>query len=56
MKGVDADSTTQSKFWLGGGYSPTATTHLLLTYGRDINVENGFKEDNRVNFRFLKIF
>ncbi|AMW79949.1 hypothetical protein AMD27_14275 [Acinetobacter sp. TGL-Y2] len=56
VRGVDADSTTQSKFWLGGAYSPTATTNLLLTYGRDIDVENGFKEDNRVNFRFLKVF
>ena len=56
IRGINADSTQQSKFWLGAAYSPTATTNLLLTYGQDIEVENGFKEDNRVNFRVLKVF
>lgn len=56
VRGVNTDGTKQSKFWLGAGYSPTTTTNVLLTYGRDIDVENGFKEDNRINFRFLKAF
>ena len=56
QKGIKSDSFTQSKFWLGTAYSPTPTTNVLVTYGRDIDVENGFKENNRVNLRLLKVF
>lgn len=53
---VTHDANTQSKFWVGTAFSPSATTQLVLTYGRDFKVENGFKEDQRINLRLLKAF
>jgi hypothetical protein len=32
------------------------TVQLQLQAGQDIDVENGFKEDTRINFRVLKVF
>lgn len=32
------------------------TTQLIFQYGKDFNVDNGLKEDDRVNFRFVKVF
>ncbi|WP_227515674.1 transporter [Acinetobacter qingfengensis] len=54
--GVKADGMKQTKFWVGTSYSPSKTTNLILYVGRDIKVENGFKENQRVNFRFVKLF
>lgn len=54
--GVTTNGTQQTKFWLGTGISPTPTTQVIVAYGRDLKVENGFKEDNRINLRFLKAF
>lgn len=54
--GVTTDSNKQTKFWIGTGISPTATTQVILNYGRDLKVENGFKEDNRINLRLMKVF
>ncbi|OTG91772.1 hypothetical protein B9T24_15795 [Acinetobacter sp. ANC 4654] len=56
QNGVTTDSTKQSKFWVGTGLSPTPTTQVILNYGRDLKVKNGFKEDNRINLRFMKVF
>ncbi|MDC4987877.1 transporter [Acinetobacter baumannii] len=53
---VTTNSTKQSKFWIGTGISPTPTTQVILNYGRDLKVENGFKEDNRINIRIMKVF
>lgn len=53
---VKTDGTKQSKFWVGTSYSPTKTTNFIVYTGRDIEVENGFKENLRVNFRFVKLF
>lgn len=54
--GVTTDSNKQTKLWIGTGISPTATTQVILNYGRDLKVENGFKEDNRINLRLMKVF
>lgn len=54
--GLKTDGTKQSKFWVGTSYSPTKTTNFIVYTGRDIEVENGFKENLRVNFRFVKLF
>lgn len=35
---------------------PAPTIQLQVQAGQDIDVENGFKEDSRVNFRILKVF
>ncbi|AXI02226.1 transporter [Aquirhabdus parva] len=56
QNGIKSDATTQSKFWLGSAFWVAPKTQFILTYGRDIKVENGFKEDNRLNFRLLQIF
>lgn len=56
QNGVTTDSNKQTKFWIGTGILPTATTQVILNYGRDLRVENGFKEDNRINLRLMKVF
>ncbi|MDQ1209344.1 hypothetical protein QE380_002267 [Acinetobacter baylyi] len=56
QNGITTDSAKQTKFWVGTGISPTPTTQIILDYGRDLKVENGFKEDNRFNFRLMKVF
>lgn len=56
LNGVKTHSHIQSKFWLGTAIKPTATTQLIASYGQDIDVENGFKENHRLNLRFLKVF
>lgn len=54
---VDMDDRPNvSKFSLGTGYFVSPTTQLLATWGRDISVDNGFKEDNRINLRMLFVF
>ena len=47
---------TQTKFWVGTAVKPSASTQVILTLGRDIDVRNGFKEDGRVNVRLLQTF
>ena len=50
------DESNQAKFMLGGSYFATPRTQLLATLGRDISVDNGFKEESRLNFRLLHAF
>ncbi|KAA3654186.1 MAG: transporter [Proteobacteria bacterium] len=50
------DSTRTTKWSLGAGYFVTPTVQLLATYGQDVSVRNGFKENSRVNLRLLKLF
>jgi len=41
---------------LGTGYFITPTVQVLANYGQDLSVENGFREDRRVNLRLMKVF
>jgi len=50
----DRQSTT--KFAIGGSFFVGPKTQLIGTVGRDIHVENGFKENFRVNVRILQLF
>lgn len=50
------DRQRTSKFTIGSGYFITPTLQVLANYGRDISVENGFREDNRLNLRLLTLF
>jgi hypothetical protein len=34
----------------------TPTFQALLNYGQDVSVDNGFKEEQRVNLRLLWVF
>lgn len=47
---------TQTKFWVGTAVKPSPATQIILTYGRDLDVRNGFSEQNRVNVRLLYAF
>ncbi|MDQ9019948.1 transporter [Acinetobacter sichuanensis] len=56
VKGVDQDASTQSKIWAGTTYNINQRSNLLMTVGRDIDVENTFKENFRFNFRYVYLF
>jgi len=57
VNGVDSDDQAQQrKLSLGGSYFIRPTTQLLVSLGRDLKVENGFKENARVNLRLLQVF
>ncbi len=47
---------TQTKLWVGTAVKPTASTQVIVTLGRDLDVRNGYKEARRVNVRLLKSF
>lgn len=50
------DEPKTSKFTVGASYFVTPSTQLMVNYGQDMSVENGFKEDNRINLRLLQMF
>jgi len=50
------DAAEVSKMSIGTTYFITPSIQLAATYGRDLAVENGFSEDNRLNLRVLKVF
>ncbi|WP_321860441.1 transporter [Pseudomonas paraveronii] len=50
------DESRQAKIMLGGSYFVTPKVQLLATLGRDMSVENGFKEASRLNLRVLYVF
>lgn len=57
IDGVDqGDMSRQQKFYVGAAWFFNPTTQILATWGRDLSVENGFKETNRINLRLLKAF
>ncbi len=56
QNGVTSEANTVSKFWLGTGLWLSQKNQMILTYGRDINVENGFKSDNQINMKLMNIF
>ena len=55
--GQDQDDRVNTNRWLAT-YATFVdpTVQLQVQAGQDINVENGFEEDTRVNFRVLKVF
>lgn len=50
------DSFKQSKWWVGSAIQLAPKFNMLTTYGQDIEVENGFKENQRINLRFAYVF
>ncbi|MEI6702698.1 MAG: transporter [Deltaproteobacteria bacterium] len=50
------DALSTSKFILGGAYNFRPSTMLVITYGRDISVENGFMESNKILLRLTEAF
>ncbi|MGF6555859.1 hypothetical protein ABIA48_002239 [Pseudomonas sp. S30_BP2TU TE3576] len=53
--GMD-DKPGTSKYTVGTSYFVTPSTQLMVNYGQDISVDNGFKEDKRINLRVLQMF
>lgn len=56
QNGVTSAAYTESKFWVGGALFVLPKTQVILTYGRDIAVENGFKDVDQINIRLLQVF
>lgn len=50
------DRQRTTKFTVGSAYFITPTLQVLANYGRDVSVENGFREENRLNLRLLTLF
>ena len=50
------DALSTCKFILGGAYNFCPSTMLVITYGRDIAVENGFMESNKFLLRLTEAF
>lgn len=57
VNGVDQDDRlSHTKMTLGTAWSVTPALQLMANYGRDLSVDNGFKEQHRINLRVLKAF
>ena len=57
INGVNSnDESRQHKVSLGSSWFIRPTTQVLAAFGRDISVENGFKENARINVRLLQVF
>lgn len=57
VAGVDQGDglrTTYARVGFAHFFDPTI--QLIVQYGRDLKVHSGFKEDDRFNFRFVKVF
>ena len=50
------DEPDTSKYRVGSSYWITPSFQALLNYGQDVSVDNGFKENQRVNLRLLWVF
>lgn len=50
------DRQSLTKVSIGGSTFISPTQQILATYGRDLSVRNGFKEQNRLNLRYLLVF
>ncbi|MFU7556664.1 transporter, partial [Pseudomonas paraeruginosa] len=57
VDGLDMnDKPNTSKFSVGASWFVTPRDQLMVNFGRDISVDNGFKEQGRVNLRLLHVF
>ncbi len=57
IEGVDQDNRQQrTKALLTVGHFLSPTWQVVASYGQDIEVEDGVKEDHRFNLRLLKVF
>lgn len=50
------DRTSTTKLGIGGSLFIGPKTQILAIAGRDIDVDNGFKEEARLNIRILQLF
>lgn len=50
------DRTNTTNFLLSATYQVTPSDQLQLQLGRDLDVDNGFEEQSRINLRYMKVF
>lgn len=50
------DESNQGKILAGGSYFVSPRTQVLATFGRDTSIDNGFREDSRINLRIMHVF
>ncbi|ACK52324.1 putative signal peptide [Methylocella silvestris BL2] len=53
---VNSDSLSTVNFKVGFAWNFAPSWNIMAVYGRDISVDNGLREANRVNLRLLKAF
>lgn len=53
---ANGDDAKITKMQLGSAVFVGPKTQLLATWGRDLKVDNGFKESSRLNLRLLQLF
>lgn len=57
IDGIDQNNRAgQTKYGIGGSFFVGDKTQILLMFGADTDVKNGFEEDSRFNLRFLRVF
>lgn len=57
VAGINQDDKQDNNRWLATFATFVhPTIQLQAQYGQDINLENGFKEDQRINLRLVKVF
>lgn len=56
VENIMADAAKQTKIWFGSQISLNPKSFLILTVGRDIKVENTFRENARFNMRYTYAF
>lgn len=50
------DEAKTRKFTAGAAWFVAPKTQLMVNYGRDLSVENGFREGDRINLRVMQVF
>lgn len=50
------DRTSTTKVGIGGSFFVGPKTQIIAIVGKDVEVENGFKEEARLNIRVLQLF
>ena len=57
VDGANSDDKIETaKFTVGTAWFALPTLQLMANYGCDLSVENGFREENRLNLRALMVF
>jgi hypothetical protein len=57
IDGVSQDDRLDTSYGrIGVAHFFNPTTQLIAQYGKDISIDSGLKEDNRVNLRLVKVF
>ncbi|HBN8289751.1 transporter [Pseudomonas aeruginosa] len=56
VDGVSQGRPNQSKYTIGTAYMLPTKTQLILGWGRDTSIDNGFKTSSQINLRIAQVF